>query len=97
MKRILTLIFFLFLLLMLPIQAAELEMQGIWVSSVYNLDYPSRTGLSEQQLKNEADAIIQNAKDWGMTAIFLQVRPSADALYSSDIVPWSAVLSGTQG
>ena len=97
MKRILTLIFFLFLLLMLPIQAAEPEMQGVWVSSVYNLDYPSRTGLSGSQLKNEADAIIQNAKDWGMTAIFLQVRPSADALYSSDIVPWSAVLSGTQG
>ena len=97
MKRYLILFSLALFLLVLPVQAAESELQGVWVSTVYNLDYPSRPGLSERQLKIEADAIIQNAKDWGLSALFLQVRPSADALYQSDIVPWSAVLSGKQG
>lgn len=97
MKRYLILLSLLLSLLALPVQAAELEMRGVWVSTVYNLDYPSRPGLSESQLQKEADAIIENAKSWGLTDIFLQVRPSADALYHSDMVPWSAVLSGAQG
>lgn len=87
----------LLLFLLLPVKAAELEMRGVWVSTVYNLDYPSRQGLTETQLKAEADAIIQQAADWGMTAIFLQVRPAADALYASELTPWSSVLTGKQG
>src|SRR4029078_6510555 len=33
----------------------------------------------------------------GMNAVVLQVRPAADALYRSDIEPWSEVLSGEMG
>ena len=33
----------------------------------------------------------------GLNAIFLQVRPSADALYPSGIFPWSKYLTGTCG
>jgi uncharacterized lipoprotein YddW (UPF0748 family) len=32
-----------------------------------------------------------------MTAVFLQVRPTADALYKSDIFPWSRFLTGKNG
>ena len=97
MRKILLCLPLLLLFLLLPVQAAELEMRGVWVSSVYNLDYPSRQGLTESQLKAEADAIISQAVEWNMTAIFLQVRPAADALYASEIVPWSIVLTGKQG
>lgn len=97
MKKILLCLPLLLLFLLLPVRAAELEMRGVWVSSVYNLDYPSRQGLTESQLKSEADAIISQAAQWNMTAIFLQVRPAADALYASEIVPWSSVLTGKQG
>ena len=97
MRKILLCLPLLLLFLLLPVQAAELEMRGVWVSSVYNLDYPSRQGLTESQLKAEADAIISQAVEWNMTAIFLQVRPAADALYASEIVPWSSVLTGKQG
>ena len=41
MKRYLILLSLLLSLLALPVQAAELEMRGVWVSTVYNLDYPS--------------------------------------------------------
>ncbi len=97
MKRILFLLPLLALLLLCPARAARLEMRGLWVSTVYNLDYPSQKGLSAEQLAKEADAIIENAKKWGMNAIFLQVRPCGDALYASESQPWSAVVSGTQG
>ncbi len=97
MKRILLCVPLLLLALLCPVRAAELKLQGVWVSTVYNLDYPSAKGLSAQALAQEADAIIANAKSWGLNAIFLQVRPCGDALYPSQDQPWSAVLSGKQG
>lgn len=97
MKKYFLCLFLLLIFLVLPVQAAQLEMRGVWVSSVYNLDYPSRPGLSEAQLKKEADTIVEQAADWGMTTIFLQVRPAGDALYPSKLAPWSSVLSGKQG
>ena len=97
MKKIFLCLSLLAVLLVLPLQAKQAELQGVWVSSVYNLDYPSRTGLSAAVLRQEADAIIANAKNWGLNAVFLQVRPSGDALYPSALAPWSAVVSGVQG
>ncbi len=84
---------------MLPLQAAaeEGEVRACWVASVGNLDFPSRMGLSSQGLKDEIDAIIENCKDMGLNTIFFQVRPTGDALYRSEIFPWSAYLTGTQG
>ncbi len=84
-------------LIALPCAASGSELRGMWVSSVYNLDYPSKTGLSAAQLASEADDIIENAAAWGFNAIFLQVRPSADALYDSNIFPASVWVSGSQG
>ncbi len=85
------------LMLCSPAFAAETELRGVWVSTVYNLDYPSKQGLSAAQLKGEADAIIENAKALGLNAVFLQVRPCADSLFPSEIFPWSQFISGTQG
>lgn len=81
----------------LPVCAAVSNMRGVWVSTVHNLDYPGAKGLSEEELKQEARNIIDDAYNWGMNTIFLQVRPNADALYPSDIFPWSESLSGVQG
>ena len=55
MKRILLCLPLLLLLMVCPAHAARLDMRGVWVSTVYNLDWPSRPGLSESQLKAEAD------------------------------------------
>ncbi len=80
-----------------PVTASELELKGVWVSTVYNLDYPSRSGLTAEQLKQEADDIIENAASMGFNAVFFQARPCADSFFPSDIFPWSAFLSGSQG
>lgn len=91
----------LILTLMLPqagaTQTAQDGLRGVWVSSVYNIDYPSRPGLDTDTLKAEADTILDHIKAMGLNAVFLQVRPSADALYPSAYFPWSRYLSGTPG
>lgn len=97
MKKILLCLFLLLTLMGLPAFAAEAPLRGVWVSTVYHLDYPSKAGLNAQKLADEADAILENAKKWGLNAVFLQVRPSGDALYASETQPWSALLSGKQG
>jgi len=73
------------------------DFSAMWVASIINLDYPSKTGLTADELMKEADKILDECRDMGMTAVVLQVRPSGDALYSSSIFPWSEYLTGTQG
>lgn len=75
----------------------EQYLRGVWLSSVKNLDFPSKPGLPREQLEKELDDVVSTCKSAGINAVFFQVRPCADALYKSDIFPWSAVLSGTQG
>ncbi len=73
------------------------RMEGIWVSTTLNLDYPSKGTTDSSILKSEADTIINNCSDMGITDIFFQVRPEADAFYKSEIYPWSQRLTGSQG
>lgn len=77
--------------------SAKEEMRGVWVSSVYNLDYPVKPTTNADTLRAEADRILDNCVKWGLNAVFLQVRPSSDALYKSDVFPWSKYLTGKQG
>ena len=73
------------------------QFRAVWVSTVYRLDYPSKATTDPAVLKADADQILQICADLGMTAVILQVRPSADALYPSNYYPWSADLTGRQG
>ena len=97
MRRLFFALLLMGLLMVVPSAAADFSMRGVWVSTVYNLDFPSRTGLSATELRAEADAILENAVAWGLNSVFLQVRPAGDALYPSEIFPWSVWLTGTQG
>ena len=70
------------------------EFRAAWVSTVYNLDWPSRAGLPAEQQKQELLAILNKAVQLKLNAIILQVRPNGDAIYQSSIEPWSAWLNG---
>jgi uncharacterized lipoprotein YddW (UPF0748 family) len=76
---------------------SEDKMQGIWVATVLNLDYPISPTDSETDLRDQTDAILNNVEMWGFDTIFLQVSPCADAFYKSEIYPWSIYLTGQQG
>lgn len=72
------------------------DVQAVWMATVYNIDYPSTKNNITAQ-KDEYIQKIDKLKEIGINTIVVQVRPKADALYRSNINPWSDVLTGTQG
>jgi len=72
----------------------ECEFRAAWVATVYNIDWPSKAGLPMADQREELIELLDTAKDSGLNAIILQVRPAADALYQSDYEPWSPYLTG---
>lgn len=77
--------------------AAPREFRGVWVATVANIDWPSRPGLTPEAQRNEALKLLDTAYSMRLNAVVLQIRPSADALYSSNLEPWSEYLTGQQG
>ncbi|MGL4738627.1 MAG: family 10 glycosylhydrolase [Cellulosilyticaceae bacterium] len=103
MKKILSMLMSMCLMMTLisiPTQAkAETQqMRAVWISSVYNLDYPSATSKNNPKAqKQEFIKILDELQDMGINTVVMQVRPKGDALYASQINPWSDVLTGRQG
>jgi uncharacterized lipoprotein YddW (UPF0748 family) len=73
------------------------EMRGLYVATVYNIDWPSMNSLSASAQQAEIVALLDIAEEAGINAVFVQIRPEGDALYRSEIEPWSDCLTGTQG
>jgi uncharacterized lipoprotein YddW (UPF0748 family) len=69
----------------------------MWIATVANVDWPSRTGLPAAAQKAEYRRLLDAAKSLNLNAVFVQVRPTADAFYRSPYEPWSQWLGGTQG
>src|SRR5262245_60364419 len=77
--------------------AVPREFRAAWVATVANIDWPSRKGLPTDQQKDELLAILDTAKELNLNALIFQVRPMADALYASELEPWSEFLTGAIG
>ncbi|MDT9182134.1 family 10 glycosylhydrolase [Limnospira sp. PMC 289.06] len=73
------------------------EFRGVWVASVVNIDWPSASNLSVAQQKSELLAILNRMQELNLNALVLQIRPTGDAFYQSQIEPWSTWLTGRQG
>src|SRR5690606_19387034 len=82
-----------------PVEPPEVmrEFRGVWVATVHNIDWPSKPGLPTEQAQQELIRILDAARDLGLNAVIFQVRPAADALYTSALEPWSYFLTGAQG
>ena len=61
--------------------------------TVNRLDFPSAADLSAEQLRQEIDTLMADAKAWGMNTVVFQVRPACDALYDSELFPISSAIS----
>lgn len=70
------------------------EMRGMWVATVWNIDWPTRNNLTTTQQRNEAIALLDLAKSMNLNMVVLQVRTQCDAFYPSAIEPWSPFLTG---
>lgn len=91
---------FLFILTTFYLQAQpapKRELRGVWIASVLNIDYPSIPTTSDYVLKEEWIKLLDKHKAMGINALYVQVRPVADAFYKSDILPWSRYLTGQSG
>lgn len=73
------------------------EMRGAWIATVDNIDWPSRPGLPPAQAQQEMITLLDRLSAAGINAVFFQVRPAADALYPSELEPWSDYLTGEMG
>ncbi|NNE92101.1 MAG: family 10 glycosylhydrolase [Verrucomicrobiales bacterium] len=73
------------------------EFRGAWVATVHNINWPSKAGLPPSQQRAELIKIFDLAAATGLNGIIFQVRPEGDALYRSEIEPWSYWLTGQMG
>ncbi len=73
------------------------EMRAVWIATVANIDWPSRRDLSSEDQKRELIELLDLVKTYHMNTVILQIRPTADAFYPSELEPWSYWLTGEQG
>ncbi len=78
-------------------QQPEKEFRAAWVATVANINWPSKPGLSTAEQQKEAITLLDFLKNHHFNAVIFQVRPMADALYKSELEPWSYYLTGEQG
>ncbi|MCE1190296.1 MAG: family 10 glycosylhydrolase [Ignavibacteria bacterium] len=72
------------------------EYRATWLTTVGGSDWPSSSQSSAQQQQSLID-LLDSLKAYGMNVVIFQVRSECDAMYKSDIEPWSIYLTGTQG
>lgn len=70
------------------------EFRGAWVSTAWQSRYKT---MNVQQMKAYFTDMLDELQADGINAVIFQARPYADAFYKSNIEPWSAFLTGTQG
>ncbi|OUL61600.1 glycoside hydrolase family 10 protein [Flavobacterium sp. AJR] len=78
-------------------QPAKREMRAAWISTVDNIDWPSKPGLSDKVMKAEMITILDNLRSYNLNTVIFQIRPTADAYYKSTKEPASHWITGTQG
>ncbi|GAB3007513.1 hypothetical protein GCM10027051_04300 [Niabella terrae] len=80
-----------------PLPEVRREFRAAWVATVANINWPSQPGLSTDRQQDEAIRLLDFLQAHHFNAVIFQVRPQADALYQSDLEPWSYFLTGKQG
>ena len=69
------------------------EFRGAWIQCVNG----QFQGMSPTDMQKTLTRQLDILQQYGTNAIIFQVRAECDALYKSDIEPWSSYLTGRQG
>lgn len=69
------------------------ELAGVWVPYL-SLNTGEHT---REAFESNFRKIADSAREKGLNALFVHVRPFCDALYPSKLYPWSHILTGEQG
>ncbi|MCC8155011.1 MAG: family 10 glycosylhydrolase [Tannerellaceae bacterium] len=92
--------FFLFLSPLLHAEPPKHEIRGVWLTTIYGLDWPSSPARTEQEQigqQNELCEILDKLYLANFNTVFIQVRLRGDVIYRSAIEPASQVFSGKYG
>ena len=72
--------------------------RGAWIATVANIDWPSASAVGNSlRQQQEMLFLLDSLQSLGVNAIIFQVRPTADALYYSELEPVSLWLTGKTG
>jgi len=72
--------------------------RGAWIATVANIDWPTPEAVGNDSLQQaEMVQLLDSLHAIGINAIIFQIRPTADALYESELEPVSHWLTGKQG
>ena len=93
---------FLFILLSLALctyaEPRAPRFRGAWIATVANIDWPSAEAVGNSlRQQQEMVFLLDSLQSLGVNAIIFQVRPTADALYYSELEPVSRWLTGKTG
>lgn len=92
MKTCMGLILFLVSSLIFAQPTFKRETRGIWVSSVYNIDWPSKPNMNQEESKKEIISYLDGIASMGFNTIYLQIKPAWGVMYNSQKEPISAFL-----
>ena len=82
----------------LSAQRSEMPFRGAWIATVANIDWPTPEAVGVPALQQaQMEQMLDSLQSLGINAVIFQVRPTADALYWSELEPWSHWLTGLQG
>lgn len=75
-------------------QNPKREFRGAWLHVIGQSQWMNKTPEQQRKyIENQLDLLLQV----GCNTVIFQVRPTADALYISELEPWSAWLTGKRG
>ena len=73
----------------------KVEKRGVFISYIELNNYIK--GKDKVTSQKNIDKMINNIKNFGFNIIILQVRSFSDAIYESNIFPWSSTISTSEG
>ncbi|WP_091552418.1 glycoside hydrolase family 10 protein [Micromonospora pattaloongensis] len=77
------------------------QFRAMWIASVVNIDWPTKASYTAPDRvatqKAEYQRWLDLAQRLNHNAVVVQVRPTADAFWSSPHEPWSEFLTGVRG
>ena len=74
-------------------QYPKREFRGAWIQAVNG----QFSGMDEKEMKGYLTTMLDNLQKVNVNAVIFQVRVEGDALYPSQLEPWSRFITGVQG
>lgn len=75
-------------------RAPKNEFRGAWLQVIGQSQWMNKTPAQQRAYMDE---LLDKLYEAGCNAVIFQIRPTADALYISEIEPWSKWLTGKRG